>query len=77
MGRPRKTNFQNENEQLNSGVKTDCFAFRKNIVNPELSDCRCLTDLYCRGGCKCNFYKTKYEIKCAAYRRLKFNSKGE
>ena len=59
MGRPRKTppktNFQPE--QLNRAANTRCFAYRKSSLSPAFDDCRCLTDLYCRNGNKCRFYK--------------------
>lgn len=41
-----------------SNIKTDCFAFRPERLNP----CSALDDLYCRNS-ECPFYKTRKQFE--------------
>lgn len=46
------------------GIKTDCFAYKKN-----LNRCGALEVLYCKDG-ECRFYKTKEE-RCEGCKKVK------
>lgn len=61
-----------KNKKSKDPIKYDCFAYKKNLDDPEkVGECIALNKLYCEYE-DCSFYKTEEEFSSAAKRILKY-----